>query len=404
MIPFKNIYNYFYLFLVIVWSPLQYYVLHFDNLGRTIALFSTLTLLICFFDKKMSICVTNKYTVPWLVWIVVEVFLLFFIKGYHYGEYQKAYLYIFKDILTPLVTMYVACYEAKRDWRQLCKVLIVAYVIYIILAGFDGYSFSMGDRDSNLTVMGNGLPAAMVSLMLLSLMFVVNKIGNRGVLYALVFVALVLIFISGARKSLISALVVLFFAYIALQKKMNITKIIGLSVIILLSFFVVKYLLENSFYADRFEESEELGAAINQTDIKWLSFLGDRTIMYIEGFEFFKENKLTGIGLTNYCYYGSVKQMMHSEYMTQLAECGLIGTALFVLFYYRVLRGLFSKKTMISRENRLIMIGYMMACLFTAFTAWLYTSSGIYMMYGIIIAFITNKNIENESSHCKSQS
>lgn len=397
----RTLYNYFYLSLVIVWPPLQLYVLHIDNLGRTIAILNILTLLTIFCSKKMFKCVKSKYTIFWLLWILIELFVLFKIKGYHYHYYQKPILYVLKDILSPLVVMYVAMYEAKSNWVGLCKVLVTAFVFYIIFTALGGFSFSMEDR--NLTGMGNSLPAAMVSLVFLSFMLLTNKKGQGVWLLPIVFFALVLIFVSGSRKSLISAFIIILFAYLAIQKKYDFYKIIRLVIIVSIAGVVISYLLQNSFYADRFEESMEAGTHANNTDVKWLSFLGDRAIMYIEGFEFFKENPITGIGLTNYCYYGSVQQMMHTEYMVQLTECGLIGSTLFVLFYGQLLIGVFSRKTQISRNNRMMIIGFMLACLFTAFTAWIYSSTSVYLVYGIIISFITN-NFNNESSHCKSQS
>lgn len=402
MIPGRSLYHYFYLFIVVVWTPLQFYVLHIDNLGRTIALLNIFTLLSMLFSKEMIACVKSKYTIVWLLWIVIETYILFMIKGYHYGYYQKAYLFVLKDLLTPLVVMYVAMYEAKRDWRRLCKLLVFAYGMYVIFSSIGGFSFSLGDR--NLTMMGNSLPTAMVSMVFLALMLAVNKSGYRELLFLAVFVALVIIFISGARKSLIAALMVILFSYLAGMKKINTAKIIRLAVLLSLALFVVSFLLKNSFYADRFEESMGEGQYANTTDIKWLSYLGDRTVMYIEGFDFFKENPVSGIGLTNYYYYGSVQQMMHSEYMVQIAECGLIGIILFVLFYGQIIKGLLSKKTNITMTNRLIMIGFMLSCLFTSFTAWNYSNTNVYLIYGIIIAFITNYDRKDEITCRKPES
>lgn len=397
----RTLYNYFYLFLVIVWPPLQLYVIHIDNLGRTIAILNILTLLSIFFSKKMFNCVKSKYTVFWLLWIFVELFVLFKIKGYHYYYYQQPILFILKDVLSPLVVMYVAMYEAKNNWVGLCKVLVIAYIFYIIFTALGGLSFSMEDR--NLTGMGNSFPAAMVSLVFLSLMLLTNKKGKGVWLLLIGFIALFLIFVSGSRKSLISAIIIIVFAYLAFQNQLNIYKMIRLAVVLVIAYYAISYLFENTFYAERFEESLETGEQSNNTDIRWLSFLGDRAIMYIDGFELFKNNPLLGIGLTNYYYYGTVHQMMHSEYMTQLTECGLVGSILFIVFYGQILKGLFSKNTLLSRNNRRMMIGFMFACLFTAFTAWIYSSTSIYIVYGIIISFITN-NIKNENTRCQPQS
>ena len=60
-----------------------------------------------------------------------------------------------------------------------------------------------------------------------------------------------------------------------------------------------------------------------------------RAIQYEFGYEKFLENPYFGIGLNNYKQFDGYNLVLHSEYLVQLIENGLVGFILFFLFYCR---------------------------------------------------------------------
>ena len=65
-----------------------------------------------------------------------------------------------------------------------------------------------------------------------------------------------------------------------------------------------------------------------------------RALQYVDGFEVFKENIFTGIGLLNYSKIDQWGLVLHSEYLVQLIECGIIGVFLFLFFHIYIIRKL----------------------------------------------------------------
>ena len=67
--------------------------------------------------------------------------------------------------------------------------------------------------------------------------------------------------------------------------------------------------------------------------------LGDRSVYYFEGWRIFKDHPWFGVGRDNYILYNSYGPLVcHVEIMAQLAEGGIIGSLLFLLFYLSLYR------------------------------------------------------------------
>ena len=108
---------------------------------------------------------------------------------------------------------------------------------------------------------------------------------------------------------------------------------------------------------------------------------------------------MNGIGLKNYFFKGYGSLVIHSEYMVQLAEGGVIGAALFLLFNQWIARWLF--KLFLVRSNRALvalLAGAFISILFIDLTAWTYQFSMYFVMLGVVIGYIRilrNKGREN---------
>jgi len=115
-----------------------------------------------------------------------------------------------------------------------------------------------------------------------------------------------------------------------------------------------------------------------------------RAAQYIIGWETFKNNPINGVGLSNFVNVSGYSTPLHSEYMVQISECGLIGVSLFALFYGYIIKKLIlirsvfpsSKKT---AEIHLLSI-LIMFVLF--FGSWIYNNPMMWSLIALAVRFI----------------
>jgi O-antigen ligase len=141
----------------------------------------------------------------------------------------------------------------------------------------------------------------------------------------------------------------------------------------------------NSFY-ETVEAREELNPE---------RMFDGRARYYLDGWDLFLNNKINGIGLTNFMYYDIRSRALHTEYMAQLAEGGLIGTLLFLLFYSYIIISLFKirkNKSLKKSAEAYLLSMIIMLILFTG--VWIYRNPMMWVLIGLSIRFI----FENKSS------
>jgi len=83
---------------------------------------------------------------------------------------------------------------------------------------------------------------------------------------------------------------------------------------------------------DKYERSVEAESSTQLFD--------NRAAQYILGWQEFVDNPINGIGLRNFLKQSGNTAPLHSEYLVQLVENGLIGMLLFILFWYSLIRRL----------------------------------------------------------------
>ncbi len=142
----------------------------------------------------------------------------------------------------------------------------------------------------------------------------------------------------------------------------------------------------------RFYAIEDSAERFNTSDIAWLNFLGDRAYFYIEGWELFKENPICGIGINNFVVIAQSELPIHSEYIVQLCECGIIGCILFVLFYASLLR--YSRGIKGDIRHKILFTGYLRSVIFLGLMAWTYQFTYYFICFGIIIGYRALANQE----------
>ena len=150
---------------------------------------------------------------------------------------------------------------------------------------------------------------------------------------------------------------------------------------------------------ERMQTIDESAAIYNTSDVALLNLLGDRAYFYIRGIQIFEEHPLTGIGINNFMYIDASELPFHTEYMTQLAENGILGTVLYIFFYISVFNQIINaKKNKIIGAEYWVYIGWMIVILFISLTAWVYSFKHYYIVIGLVIGgILNNKKIYDEN-------
>lgn len=380
--------NYFYLALIILWEPLQRGFLHVDGKGR-IVFFLTIGVFLFnvfsdknFFKKE----ILSKPAVFWGVWVVYSA-INQQITGY-YGELSFGY-YIVNSLFTPYVVMVISIKETIRNPIKTVKLFTVVFTIYALLA-ITVLGGSGNPNGRNIGELGNLGPLNTIYIVFFAGLLYVHKRIKLKLLVPLMIFAFAVITMAATRKAFGAAAIIatsLILSHVKLSTK-NI-----LATLLFTSIFYVgyNYLMENSTLGERFKEGVEVGEKMNTSNIEALNILGDRARFYINGWELFNEHPITGVGLRNYMHHYDDLNVLHSEYMVQLAECGLIGTLLFLLFYIWIGRELFQllrKNIWGTRPLILALIGGFCAVLFINFTAWTYQFTQFFAAFGVMIGYI----------------
>lgn len=148
------------------------------------------------------------------------------------------------------------------------------------------------------------------------------------------------------------------------------------------------------FILDNTVIGERLMGTLSQAD-SWkespvegsmLKYYGDRGLYYILGWQAFLDSPIFGIGLMNFKdnYYPTV---LHSELMIQLAELGLVGFFLYVLFWKRLVSGVSrqSRRTNGSFSAVRYLFYPVVVLLFASTNLFLYSSYSVAIVMGLVL-------------------
>ena len=374
--------NYLYLFFVIIWPSISGYV-GVDGRGRMVMISTLFVLFVNItMDRSFGWRLTKSPTIYWGIWIIYVLINALF-KGYN----DVTFDIFFMSIFLPFAVMLMVSTEYLKNSRFLLKVLLFSLIIFGLF-GISTNSFS--DSDRLMSELGNSLPLTMVTLSVVAcVMYVRNELKIQWLIPILLFVIYIIV-MAATRKALGAIGLVFIFTLLA---KMDIRspKTIFLILISSIVLYIgVDFILENTFMGERLMETEEQGESGNTTDIKILNILGDRASQYIGGWNAFIENHITGIGLNNYQEYTGSFYRLHTEYIVQLAELGLIGFIIFTTFYYKIAIGLIRiRKSPLS----ILLIGVLGAVMFINLTAWTHSFAHYFILFGIMIGHIEKREM-----------
>lgn len=369
-----------YLAIAILWPLIQtLYLGGLDGVGRVQILLMTLAVFVNF-NKLLN---SPKQMLIWILWIAYVVICSQYKGFYHYNKTFGNWT--LTNLLFPYVTMLIAYQAIVFDYNKTVSILFGCYLLYVILGTFSMQSiesYDIGLRMEN--DLGNTFFNTSILFVTFAALMYSQERLRKIIYWLLLLFVFFIIYRSGERKGLVCVFIIIFGAFFAENSGKGAKSMIYMGILLLLSCGVISGIMEHSIAGQRMTNSME----ISQFEDNWfLKLMGDRGIMYYLGWEMFLQNPWTGIGINNFCWQNNYHEGLpfHTEYMVQLAECGIIGTLIFIVFYYGMLKRLlicYRKK--LARKEVIILMATFVSIVVINLVAWTYTNANFFMMYGII--------------------
>lgn len=390
--------NYVYLTFVILWQPFNLSFLNIDGQGRLMFLFTMLTF---FFNANHDKSFLKKHLRSnpifiWGVWILYSSINLL-IMGYH-GETPFIF-FVMNYLLIPFFAMVIARKEIIRDKYKFLKLMSIVLVVFSLfsITTLSSSGAENTDLERSLGALGNMGPlTSLFIVFFFGLRYIIKKV-NISILIAVIIFTVTIITMSGTRKAF-GAVIIILIALVISRFKLNFRNVILILALSIGVNFGYNYVMENTFLGQRFEKGAKVGEERNTTDFEILNFLGDRASHYIEGWYLFLEHPINGVGIRNFIYVTNGHHVLHTEYIVQLAEGGIIGSIIFILFYFGIGKRIL--KTWRKHKNRRpeiwLLMGALGAILFIGLTAWTYSFAHYFIIIGIILGYLEVIKIESK--------
>lgn len=398
-----DLYNLFYIFIYLVWVPIRRYYLHIDGTDRTLLILTIVALLV----NASSISKDKKlFASPaFICWALLVLFS--FINSICHGINSRDGVLIFiqKNFLCPFVFLISVLLELHNNKYLCLKTILYAQLLFLFI-GITHLSVSEDRVVADL--LGNGLPLMGSGCMLVAgILYCEKKLRGKGAVFVLiVFFCTLIIVLSATRKAFGAIVIILIGVLLGRVEKLKPGYVFFLIVVAFMAYHALDWIVGNTFLGERITTSSDrfdVPLSSNPVINNFLMILlGDRAIQYFIGTEIFHQHRLFGIGLLNYPSVSQTDYRLHSEYMVQLCENGIIGFSLLLIFYLILFKGI--KKIWKKRGVKVfIYLSGLLAILFLNLTAWTYDMSIAMIIYAIIINEIYSSIEQNENSDSSPQ-
>lgn len=219
---------------------------------------------------------------------------------------------------------------------------------------------------------------------------IMERKNIKTVVYKVIF-PVIIILLAQTRNAFGFVLIMLMGYYYSevMKCKLTIKHLILSLICVIFAFFSLSVMIENTGLGDRFSDdfkkvNENTYKTTYQTGTIFDYVVGERIIYYYTGWEIFMKHPWTGIGLDNYQNYMQGAYPMHVEYMTHLAEGGIIAATLWMLFIISLF--VVISRAKISKQKKSMAYFTMGAIIFTCFFSVMYEQELQMMLYAIILS------------------
>ena len=362
----------------------------FDRAGRLYMIMALLIALFNFTCKDFWKEIRNRPVCIWCIWCIYAI-ISWLIIGKNSTDLEP-YIFIFNKIINSFIVLYITCYEMRKDPENVSKTILVCFIIYMLIGVIFRGAEDIGGRGGQL--LGNALPLNGVCLLAISSFCYQKEWCSWKIFILSVILCFYATLIVATRKALIGELLIL---VVVVYVKLNINRARDVLMLIMgcvFVYFVSVYVMDNTVIGERMSEIEDSGNRFNTTDYKILNFLGDRAYFYINGWRLFCEQPVFGIGLFNFRQTMRTHLPIHSEYIVQLCEMGIIGSILFINYYRSIFKRIRIVNSLGEKKIALIFLGWMAALLFVSLTTWTYEFPRYFLITGIFVGYSNWKEKE----------
>lgn len=387
--------QYIYIILIILWTPVTF-IFHVDAMGRIKMLFTFLTLFILCRDhvngyEQCFRINSVKIMMILIVYMAIN-YLTFFMPSVDPKPGEKL-VKIF-NLIYPFIAMTIVIMEiAKGRAQKIFNVVIFSYYLWmLVLLAFMGVS----GESMRLNIEGiDSNEYAFVASLIVFLLYIKCSRYGMSISKAIILSILptVLMVLAGSRTGAGCFAIILFTIFIEQSKRLNAKKVFLMLIALIVLSGGYVYVMENTTLGTRLSNvtKQSQGNEMLETGTA-LDMLGDRGIFYYLGYQQFEKEPVHGIGLTNFQKKGiygwnNLFIVIHSEYMVQLAECGLIGFSLLIMFLYSLWRRIKNQKGNKLPVPKATLYSALAMVVLIAFFFWTYDRIYIFIFYGIIIGY-----------------
>ena len=385
--------NYFYIAIAVLWRPLHNTLFTIDGKGRILLFLTIMSFLINCNKNAFKKILFSKPIAFWLLWcIYVTINTLF----HGYDNPSTTFLYFAtNNVFCPCMIMAVSAYEYLKSPRLFLKTALVIYLVYTFIGAFVMDIGYVAEEEGAISVntLGNELALNVMMIIFFAGVLYCHKYITLKWTAALIVLAIGIVVVTATRKAL-GAGVIMIIALILSQTKFTFSSFLKLILPIMILYYGIGFIMDNTQMGERFskleEQTDQVSTMYKVEDNVFLRAMGDRAPQYILGTQIFAEHPITGIGLNNFRRVSGFPFVLHSEYLVQICECGIIGSLLFLLFYLVIIRRLTKQINWKGKGTKIpiMMLGGITALLFVYFTAWSYSFSTYFVVLGCVIGYI----------------
>ncbi len=391
-------FNIFYLCFMVLWPLLQGNFFNgFDGTGRI----GWFMMIMAVFANGKSLYTVPKIMLIWGVWILYNI-VLSRIKGFDLGSVSFP-IWAVNSLIKPFITMLVAYNTFRMDSDKTIKSLFNCWLVFVAIGIVTMQGHTRDVMGEDVTRQSNEMGNTFINASIFLLMFAFYALNKRLIKINIFMVACLIeilaIVLSGSRKGMLSIFIIFFMSYVGKNTDMSMKQLVRISFIAMIAYLVVQIIMTYTVAGLRIQA----GLEENEYEDNWfLSKMGDRAFMYDCGWELFLENPLTGIGLQNFRWQNAlgIELALHTEYMVQICECGIIGSVLFLIFYYgmakRIVLLLISGT---NKQDTFVLLATFTGFLMMSFFAWTYSHIYFFLFFGFIYAvYDNNKSLDIHNS------
>jgi O-antigen ligase len=339
------------------------------------------------------------FSKPLFIWLVLTAYQWMNAMYKHVPEVNVLDLFHGFKIYACIVFF---AYVSIKDFNRTIISLVVVFTAYLLMS-FLLNTESHNDRLSGVIfATALGQTAALLGVYVAYYCLSRNFSIKRSILYYIL--PLIVILSTQSRNSL-AMLCIIFIGHVLAYNAKKGLKIWRLFIIIAIIAFIslqlLDLLIEHTELGQRFNDLSELKASQEVNGLSTGTFfdtiVGDRLRYYVIGYQLFLEAPITGIGMWNFKYLAGGDYPLHSEYMVQLCEGGIIAFSLWVWFYITIFLGIF--KSVYPKYIKIVAIFSVISILFCSIYARVFYYEYFYPVIGIAISL--SPSVNNKHKHAK---